>query len=223
MAQREREQKPANDETTQESQVEPIDAETAAMAEASVEPASAEERAALLEAEIAGLKDQLLRALAEAENQRRRAQREREETLRYATAPLARDLAAVADNLRRALESVPAEARSDQGPLGQLASGLDLTERELLKVLEKHGVAKIVPLGEMFDPHRHEAIFELPDPSAAPGSVVQVLEPGYLLYDRLLRPARVGVAKATPSNGGDANGSCPPDEAPVGGRLDTEA
>ncbi|MGH6947199.1 MAG: nucleotide exchange factor GrpE [Kiloniellales bacterium] len=219
MAQREREQRAASDETTQDSQAEPTGAETVAMPEASIEPASAEERVVLLEAEIAGLKDQLLRALAEAENQRRRAQREREETLRYAAAPLARDLAAVADNLRRALDAVPAEARSAEGPLGQLASGLELTERELLKVLEKHGIAKIVPLGEMFDPHRHEAMFELPDPSAAPGSVVQVLEPGYLLHDRLLRPARVGVAKAA-ANGGNADrGSGPA----VGSQLDTKA
>lgn len=148
-----------------------------------------------LKAEVSELKDQLLRALAETENLRRRAQREREDLQRYAGAPLARDLLGVADNLRRALESVDdGKASGDEG-LKTLVEGVTLTEKELLTAFEKHQIVKLDPVGEKLDPHRHEAMFEMPAPDHANGTVVQVVQSGYLLHDRLLRPARVGVAK----------------------------
>ncbi len=170
--------------------------------EAAAEPAeevSDAERAARLEGEVAELHDQLLRTLAEAENQRRRGQREREEAVRYAAAPMLRDLLAVADNLQRALESVPGEVAEEDGALKVLLEGVQMTERELQSVFERHGIVKLEPMGERLDPHRHEAMFEVPEPNQPSGTIVQILEPGYLLHDRLLRAARVGVAKGGPA------------------------
>lgn len=169
---------------------------------AAPEPAEAEDdaaRAARLEAEVGELRDQLLRALAETENQRRRSQREREEAVRYAAAPLLRDLLAVADNLQRALDSVPEDTADQNGALKTLLEGVQLTQRELQTVFERHGIVKLDPLGERLDPHRHEAMFEVPDPDQPSGTIVQVVQSGYLLHDRLLRPARVGVAKGGPA------------------------
>ncbi len=183
-------------------------AETAETAEAGpVEDEAIDEveddaaRAARLEAEVAGLRDQLLRALAESENQRRRGQREREEAVRYAAAPVLRDLLAVADNLQRALESVPEDAASQNGTIKTLLEGVQLTERELQSVFERHGIVKLEPMGERLNPHHHEAMFEVPDPDQPSGTIVQVVQPGYLLHDRLLRPARVAVAKGAPPAG----------------------
>ncbi len=157
---------------------------------------------AVLRDEVSNLKDQLLRALAEVENTRRRAQKDKQDAARYAPAPMARDLLAVSDNLSRALQAVPEDLASD-GRVKSLLDGLEMTQRELQSVFEKHGIAKIEPLGEKLNPHHHEAMFEAEDPSQAPGTVIQVIEPGYVLHDRLLRPARVGVAKGgakTPAN-----------------------
>jgi molecular chaperone GrpE len=161
---------------------------------------------AALQAEVAALKDQLLRALAEVENTRRRAQRDREEALRYGPTGLARDLLTVADNLRRAIESVDPDAAANDPAVKSLLSGVELTERELLKVFDKHHIAKVEPMGAKFDAHLHQAMFEVPDAEAEPGTVVQVLQPGYVLHDRLLRAAMVGVARRTPS-GADGSGS----------------
>ncbi len=155
-------------------------------------------RAAALEAEVATLKDQLLRTLAEGENARRRAQREREEAVKYAASQLARDLLNVADNLSRARETGAASAEA-------LLTGVELVERELLAAFEKHGIKKIVPVGERFDPNFHQAMFEVPNAEAAPGTVVQVVQPGYVMAERLLRPALVGVAKAAPAPGGQVD------------------
>lgn len=154
-----------------------------------------------LRQEVAELKDQLLRALAEAENVRNRAKREREETLRYAAAPLAKDLLPVADNLHRAIEAVPAEAAEADERLKGLLVGVEMTEKALLDTLAKHGVAQVDPLGEKLDPHRHEAMMEVQDPSKPSGTVAQVFEIGYVLHERLLRPARVAVAKGGPAPG----------------------
>ncbi len=176
--------------------------EAAAEAGAQAEPAEAEAddatRALRLEGEVSELRDQLLRALAEGENQRRRSQREREEAVRYAAAPMLRDLLAVADNLQRALESVPGEVTENDGALRTLLEGVELTRKELETVFERHGIVKLNPLGERLNPHHHEAMFEVPDPEQPSGTIVQVVQPGYLLHDRLLRPARVGVAKGGP-------------------------
>lgn len=151
---------------------------------------------AALEAERKDLKDQLLRALAEAENTRRRVERERSEAVKYAAIPLLRDLVKVADNLSRALAAVPAEAAESNEQVKTLRDGVALTERELVTAFQRHGVARVEPLGEPLDPNLHEAMFEIPDPAKPAGTVVQVLEAGWKLHDRLIRPARVAVAKA---------------------------
>src|SRR5690554_455131 len=158
-----------------------------------------------LREEVASLKDQLLRALAETENVRNRARRERDEALRYAAAPLAKDLLPVADNLRRAIESVGPEAAAEDERLNSLRVGVEMTEKGLLDTLAKHGVARIDPLGERLDPHRHEAMMEMPDPSKPAGTVCQVFEVGYSLHERLLRPARVAVARGGPNGSENPN------------------
>ncbi len=147
-----------------------------------------------LEAENSQLKDQLLRTLADMENLRRRAEREKEDGQKYAVATLARDILSVADNLRRALDSLPA----DQAPndaTRNLLTGVEATERELLGIFERRGIKRIDPLGERFDPNFHQAMMEVPNSGQEAGTVVQVLQPGYVIHDRLLRPALVGVAK----------------------------
>jgi len=186
-------------------------------------PAPDDERIAGLEAEVAELKDQLLRALAETENVRSRAQRERADTLKYAAAPMLKDLVTVADNLSRAVESVAQGDAAAEGRLETLLAGVKLTEKELNSAFERHHVVKLDPLGERLDPHRHEAMFEVPDPNKPSGIVVQVVQPGYLLHDRLLRPARVGVSKNAPAAGADPAGPTE-DQAGTGepgGRIDT--
>ena len=167
--------------------------------DAPAEGAPAEEVAP--EDEIADLKDKLLRTLAENENIRRRARREREDTAKYAVANFARDMLGAADNLRRALDAIPKGAPGDDDSLGALIEGVQLTERALLSVFERHGIRKIDPIGEKFDHDFHEAMFEVPTNDAAPGTVVQVVEFGYLIHDRLLRAAKVGIAKAPPDAG----------------------
>lgn len=145
-----------------------------------------------LEAEVSKLKDQLLRALAEQENIRRRAQREREDSVKYAAQKFATDLLSAADNMRRALESAPAV--QDEFTKTLLA-GVAATERELLGAFEKHGIRRIDPAGEKFDHNLHQAMFEIENTGKPAGTIVQVLAPGYVLQDRLLRAAMVGVAK----------------------------
>lgn len=170
------------------------------------QPQGAEEDPlARLEGESARLKDQLLRALAETENVRRRAQREREEQVRYAAAGFARELLNVADNLRRALDAVPAGALESDEALKTLADGVALTERELLAAFERNGVRKIEPgAGERFDPNLHQAMFEVPNTGQPAGTVVQVMQPGWIMHDRLLRPALIGIAKGSPAEGNGA-------------------
>ncbi len=147
----------------------------------------------------ADLRDKLLRTLAEMENLRRRTAREvGDAELRGITA-FARDMIGVADNMRRALDAVTPEVReSAQGAMKALIEGVELTERELLKALEKNKVRQFNPLREKFDPNLHQAIFEVPDASVPAGSVVQVVQPGYMLGQRVLRPAVVGVSKGGP-------------------------
>ncbi|MDB5362375.1 MAG: nucleotide exchange factor GrpE [Rhodospirillales bacterium] len=160
-----------------------------------VEMPSAEARIAELEAEVAKYKDQALRALAEQENVRRRAQRDREDALKFATSGFAKDLVTVADNLRRAIDSVPEAQAAKDELIKNLLSGVMATERELLGAFEKHGIRKLDPMGEKFDHNFHQAIFELENTGKPPGTVVQVLQAGYTIHDRLLREAMVGVAK----------------------------
>ena len=148
------------------------------------------------EAEIADLKDKLLRALAENENTIRRAKREREDTAKYATANFARDMLTVSDNLGRAIEAIPESLQTADDTIKAFLEGINLTSRELLGLLERHGIKKISPLGEKFDHDQHEALFEIPTSDEEPGTVVRVIEDGFTIYDRLLRPAKVGVSKA---------------------------
>jgi molecular chaperone GrpE len=162
--------------------------------EADVAPLTPEERVAALETELAEAQDRLLRALAETENTRRRAQRERLDAERYGFSRFATDLLSVADNLRRALDSLPeAEAKDDR--TRSLLAGVAATERELLAAFERHGMKRIDPKGEKFDHNFHQAVFEAENTGSPPGTIVEVLQPGYVLHDRLLRPAMVGVAK----------------------------
>jgi molecular chaperone GrpE len=165
--------------------------------EPEAEEPSAEARIAALEAELAEQKDRLLRALAETENIRRRAQREREDASKYAVTGFAKELLSAADNLRRALDSLP-EADVKDERMRSLLAGVAATERELLGVFERHGIRRIDPIGERFDHNFHQAIFEAERPDQPSGTIVEVLQPGYVLHDRLLRPAMVGVAKGGP-------------------------
>ena len=174
-----------------------IDSLAEAPSESEANESSPETRSTELEAELAEYKDRLLRVLAETENVRRRAQREREDASKYAIAGFAKDLLSAADNLRRALESLPDSEAKDERTRSLLA-GVVATERELLGVFERYGIKRIDPRGEAFDHNFHQAIFEAERPDQPSGSVVEVLQPGYVLHDRLLRPAMVGVAKGGP-------------------------
>jgi molecular chaperone GrpE len=142
----------------------------------------------------------MLRAMAETENVRRRLEREKDDVSRYAISRFARDLLSVADNLRRAVEAVPATALETNEFLAKLVGGVDATERALTSVFEKNALRRFDPAGQVFDPNFHEVLFELDAPEQPAGAIIQVLESGYMLGDRLLRPARVGVAKASPKS-----------------------
>src|SRR5436305_3914196 len=149
--------------------------------------------------EAADYRDKLLRSLAEMENLRRRTERQVADARDYGIASFARHILAVADNMQRALGALDAELREKADPgTKALLDGVELTERELLKVLEKHGVKKFEPLDEKFDPNLHQAMLELPDASRPAGTVAQVIQPGYMIGERVLRPALVAVAKGGP-------------------------
>jgi molecular chaperone GrpE len=149
-----------------------------------------------LQAEVDKLKDQLLRNMAELENYRKRAEREREEMAKFAITGFSRDILTVSDNLRRALESVPPDHEEPEKLLISLMEGVEITEKELLAAFKKHGIEKIDPLGQPFNHEFHQAMFELEDSDQPPGTIIHVLQPGYQLHSRLLRPAMVGVVKA---------------------------
>lgn len=152
-----------------------------------------------LKAENAELRDRFLRLAAEMDNLRRRTERELKDAKTYAVTGFARDMLAVSDNLRRALEALPDEARAaaDAG-LSALVEGVEMTERGMLLTLERHGVRKIEAEGQKFDPNFHQAMFEIPNPDVPNNTVVQVVQAGYAIGDRVLRPAMVGVAKGGP-------------------------
>ncbi|MAZ33064.1 MAG: nucleotide exchange factor GrpE [Thalassospira sp.] len=149
---------------------------------------------AVLEAEVAELKDRLLRAAAEVENTRRRAKKDVEDASNYAVTKFARDLLDVGDNLRRALEAAGNDANADPA-MKTLIDGVEMTEKSLLKAFEQNGIEKLEPLGEKLDPNQHQAVFEMPNPAYPDGHVAQVMQAGYVLKGRLLRPAMVGVTK----------------------------
>lgn len=153
----------------------------------------------VLMAEVADLKDQRLRMAAEMENLRRRTAREIKDAKSYAISGFARDMLQVSDNLQRALAAVPeqSEAASDNG-LKTLIEGVELTERAMLSTLERHGVRKLEPMGQKFDPNFHQAMYEVPNTDVPNNTVVDVVQPGYVIGDRMLRPAMVGVSKGGP-------------------------
>jgi molecular chaperone GrpE len=169
---------------------------TASAATSAAEPAAAQPDPVAVAVE---LRDRLLRALADMENLRKRTDREVADARLYGVTSFARDVLGVADNMRRALEAVAPELRtSNQSGAKAFIDGVELTERELLKALEMNGVRQFSPQGEKFDPNLHQAIFEVPDATVPAGSVVQVVQPGYMIGERVLRPALVGVSKGGP-------------------------
>ncbi len=156
------------------------------------EPGSVE----MLQKEASEARDRMLRTLAEMENLRKRTAKEVADSKLYGVTGFARDVLDIADNLQRALDAVPADARANADPgLKALIEGVELTERSLLNALEKHGVKKFDPMGQKFDPNFQQAMFEVPDPSVPSGTVVQVVQAGFTIGERVLRPALVGVAK----------------------------
>jgi molecular chaperone GrpE len=162
-------------------------------------PAPEADPAMVAALEAASLKDKLLRALAEMENLRKRTERDVADSRAYAITAFARDILTVADNMHRALNALDTELRQRaDGSVKALLDGVELTERELLNVLEKHGVKKFSPAGERFDPNVHQAMYEVEDSELPAGHVAQVIQAGYLLGDRVLRPALVAVVKAAP-------------------------
>ncbi|MEZ5720878.1 MAG: nucleotide exchange factor GrpE [Paracoccaceae bacterium] len=155
-------------------------------------PAPEVDEIAVLTAERDELRDKFMRALADAENARKRSERDRREAENYGGSKLARDMLPVYDNLNRALEAVPEDMRNQAGGL---IEGVQLTMRELLNIFQKHGIKKVTPeVGDRFDPQMHEAMFEAPVPGTKAGAIIQVMGEGFMLHDRLLRPAQVGVS-----------------------------
>lgn len=152
-------------------------------------------RLAEQDAEIADLKDRLLRAAAETENVRRRLEREKTDAAQYGATAFARDMLSVADNLSRALSAFPPEAAADE-TVKPLFTGIEMTMKELASIFQRHGISRVAALGQPLDPNRHQAMMEVESVDAAPGTIVQELQAGYMMRDRLLRPALVGVAKA---------------------------
>ncbi|MBB3311658.1 molecular chaperone GrpE [Rhizobium sp. BK196] len=193
------------DETTQNGP-DATAAEAAADAAANVENEAVKEAAAsepdpleLLKAENTELRDRYLRLAAEMDNLRRRTEREVKDAKSYSVAGFARDMLAVSDNLRRALDAIPAEVKetADAG-LTTLIEGVEMTERSMLSALERHGVRKLEPVGQKFDPNFHQAMFEVPNTEVPNNTVVQVVQAGFSIGERVLRPAMVGVAKGGP-------------------------
>jgi molecular chaperone GrpE len=170
--------------------------EEAACEEAMDQLAGASAEVERLEFEKADLTDRLLRLAAEMDNLRRRSERDIADARKYAITRFAADMLVVGDNLRRTLDAVPAERRAAvDGELQGLLEGVEMTQREMERLFEKHGITRIAAKGERFDPHRHQAMFEVPDPSAPAGTVVEVVQEGYAIGDRVLRAALVGVSR----------------------------
>jgi molecular chaperone GrpE len=167
------------------------------------------------------LKDKALRAAAEMENLRRRTARELQDARSYSVANFARDMLSVSDNLNRALEAIPAEVRaSDDAGFKSLIEGVEMTERAMLSALERHGVKRLAPEGEKFDPNFHQAMFEVPNPEVPANTVVQVVQPGYSIGERVLRPAMVGVSKGGPKH---APSDAPAEPGPINEQAEKDA
>lgn len=171
-----------------------------AVASAAPTDAQSDDPLAAMTAERDQLKEQLLRALADTENMRRRSEREAANVRKYGHTPFARDLVGALDNLGRAVDSAPDDLDSLDEPVKSLVTGIQLSWTELQSVIQKHGIATVSPKGEKFDYNLHQAMFEVPTDDVAPGMVVEVVQHGYVLHDRLLRPAMVGVSKPASAN-----------------------
>ena len=171
---------------------------------------SSDARIAELEAEIAKLKNDVLYAKAEVENTRRRLEQQAEDRAKYSVSAIAKDVLSVADNLRRALDSVPPAAREGNDIANTLTVGVEMTERELLATFERYGIRMVPAQGVRFDPNLHQAMMEVEDTTQPEGTVVMVMQQGYQIHDRLLRPALVGVSKGGP-------------KVPPGEQVDTNA
>ena len=205
-------------------EAQPEDAETEEDPAASTEASAAEreqnptddpDMVEVLQAESADLKDRLLRAAAEMENMRRRFEREMADARQYAMTGFAREVLSIGDNLGRALGAVPEGAREEGEAIKALLEGVEMTERELLRVLDKHGVKRLTPEGERFDPNFHQAMFEVEHDEAPHGTVVEVVQPGYSIGDRVLRPALVGVAKVSKNPAAEPQSEDPVAEPPA--------
>ena len=192
--------------------VEPIHAtedgdEGAPSADAAEAPAEEPEidPIALLEAEVAALKDKVLRTNADMENLRRRTEREKQDMAKFAISNFARDIISVDDNLNRALEAVPEGAVENDAALKALVDGVSMTGRELANIFERNGITRIDPKGEIFDPNSHQAMFEMPNPEVPAGTIMEVIATGFSIESRILRPAMVGIAKGgeKPKKDGD--------------------
>ncbi|MER9670909.1 nucleotide exchange factor GrpE [Mesorhizobium sp. M0203] len=167
------------------------------------------------------LKDRALRVAADMENLRRRTARDVHDARAYAIANFARDMLSVSDNLRRALDAIPEEAKaSGDAGFKALIDGVEITERAMLSALERHGVKKLEPEGEKFDPNFHQAMFEVPNPDVPANTVVQVVQPGYSIGERVLRPAMVGVAKGGPKH---VASEAPVEPGPVNEQAEKDA
>jgi len=194
------------DPTAREAETTAADADNATAPEAA-DPVAEARR------EAAEFKDKLLRTLAEMENLRKRTEREVLDARMYGIAGFARDVLAVADNMHRALAAIGPELReAADAKVKALIEGVELTERELLKSLEKNGVKKFSPEGEKFDPNVHQAMYEVPTSDLPPGQVAQVIQAGYMIGERVLRPAMVAVSKAAPKPAASANDNPQPDD-----------
>ena len=182
---------------------------------APIAAAGSDERTAALAAEVSDLKDKLLRTLADQENLRRRTEREVSDSRQYAVTSFAREILTVGDNLRRAIQAVPPEARAIDPALSTLMDGVDATERGLEQTLAKFGVRQISPQGQKFDPGFHQAMYEVETPNSPPGTITDVIQAGYVIGERVLRPALVALAKAPrpPANDNPPSGESEPAEA----------
>lgn len=158
-------------------------------------------REAELQLELAGVTEKLLRAMAETENVRRRLEQAAEDRGKYAVSGFAKDMLPIADNLRRALESLPPDAKENDPLAAKLVEGVELTERSLIAALERHGIKKVDSLGQPANPHLHQTVMEVEDPNHTQGTIVVEMQAGYTLHGRLLREAMVGVAKGGPKPG----------------------
>lgn len=211
-------------ETAEDDAARPAGDESAAEATGQDAPeqaaAEADPPAGGVEAELAETKDRLLRALAEAENVRRRASRDVENATKRAFAGFAREMVVVADNLERAMQAVDGKEAEASDAVKGLIEGVSMTARELQNVFERNGIKKIEPLGEKFDPQVHEAMFEYEDPSKPAGSVGQVMEAGYILHGQPLRPAKVGVTKGGPKEAPAGDPPTPSEQVMKDGESD---